>query len=211
MKHLPLIVARNSLFSLLGQITVKALAVIFAIFVVRRLGDAGYGLYTTALAYVGMFAILSDLGLAPYIVREVAKDPNRTPALFANAVLLRLILSAGTLVVIVGSALVLKRSPELVLGTAIAACALFVYSVEGPMESLFIARERLDFLSLMNVLQQVGFVVLGTAALVGRLGFMGLLVASLCSLILATATGWRLLRRTGGAPWRPQPRLCLPC
>ncbi|MBC7227217.1 MAG: flippase [Thermoflexales bacterium] len=209
MKHLPLTIARNSLFSLLGQITVKALSVVFAIFVVRRLGDTGYGLYTTALAYVGMFAILSDLGLAPYMVREVAKDSERTPALFANAVLLRLMLSAGTLVVIVGSALALKRSPELVLGTALAACTLFIYAVEGPMESLFIARERLDFLSLMNVTQQMGFVVLGTMALVGGLGFVGLLVASLGSLMLATAIGWRLLQRTGGAPWRPQPRLWL--
>ncbi len=207
MKRLPLTVARNSLFSLLGQITVKVLSVVFAIVVVRRLGDAGYGLYATALAYVGMFAILSDLGLAPYMVREVAKNPDRTLALFANAVLLRLVLSAGTLAVIVGSAIALKRSPELILGTAIAACTLFIYAVEGPMESLFIARERLDFLSLMNVLQQMGFVVLGTAALAGRLGFMGLLAASLGSLMLATAAGWRLLRRTGGAPWRPDPRL----
>lgn len=207
MKHLPIIVARNSFFSLLGQITVKALSVVFAIFVVRRLGDAGYGLYTTALAYVGMLAILSDLGLAPYMVREVAKNPDRTSALFANAVLLRLMLSAGTLVVIVGSALILRRSPELVLGTAIAACTLFIYAVAGPIESLFIARERLDFLSLMNVLQQMGFVVLGTVALVSGLGFTGLLVASLGSLMLATAAGWRLLRRTGGAQWRPNPRL----
>lgn len=207
MKHLPIIVARNSFFSLLGQITVKALSVVFAIFVVRRLGDTGYGLYTTALAYVGMLAILSDLGLAPYMVREVAKNPDRTSALFANAVLLRLMLSAGTLVVIVGSALILRRSPELVLGTAIAACTLFIYAVAGPIESLFIARERLDFLSLMNVLQQMGFVVLGTVALVSGLGFTGLLVASLGSLMLATAAGWRLLRRTGGAQWRPNPRL----
>ncbi len=191
----------------MGQIAVKVLSLIFSIFVVRRLGDASFGLYSAALAYVGVFAILSDLGLAPYMVREVAKDPDRTPALFANAILLRLMLSAGTLAVIVGSALVLKRSPELILGAAIAACTLFIYAVEGPMESLFIARERLDFLSLMNVFQQMGFVMLGTAALVGGLGFKGLLVASLVSLMLATAMGWQLLHRTGGAPWHPQPRL----
>ncbi|MDW8068907.1 MAG: flippase [Anaerolineae bacterium] len=209
MKRLSLTVVRNSLFSLLGQITVKALSVIFAIFVVRQLGDTGYGLYMTALAYVGVFAILSDLGLAPYMVREVAKNPDRTPIFFANVVLLRLVLSAGTLLVIVGSVLVLKRSPELTLGTAIAACTLFIYAFAGPMESLFIARERLDLLSLMNVLQQMGFVVLGTAALVGGLGFMGLLGASLGSLALMTVTGWRLLQRTGGTPWHPNPRLWL--
>jgi O-antigen/teichoic acid export membrane protein len=207
MKRISVVVARNSLFSLIGQVTVKALSVAFSILIVRRLGDASYGLYSTALAYVGIFAILSDLGLAPYIVREVAKRPERTSLLFANGVLLRLLLSAGTIAVIIGSALALKRSPELVLGAAIGGCGLFLYAVRGPIESLFIARERLDLLSVMNVLNQMGFVVLGTLALFGGLGFIGLLVVSLVSLGVSTVIGWRFLRRTGGVSWRPQPQL----
>ncbi len=207
MKRISAVVARNSLFSLTGQVTVKVLSVAFSIFIVRRLGDASYGLYATALAYVGIFAILSDLGLAPYIVREVAKRPERAPMLFANGVLLRLILSTGTLAVIVGSALALKRLPELVLGAAIGGCGLFLYAVRGPIESFLIARERLDLLSAMNVLNQMGFVVLGTLVLFGGLGFIGLLVVSLVSLGISTAIGWRFLRSTSGVSWHPQPQL----
>jgi O-antigen/teichoic acid export membrane protein len=49
------IVAKNSLFSLLGQVSIKALSFCFSVFVVRRLGSEDYGQYSTALAYVLIF------------------------------------------------------------------------------------------------------------------------------------------------------------
>ncbi len=148
--------ARKARDRLMGQESVRLLGVVFNRVRSSTYGHLyGYGYYSKnrkphhrrkKRPYLTLAEAADRLGVSK--VREVAKNPSRSSALFANVVLMRLMLSAGTLVVIVGSAWVLKRSPELILGTAIAACTLFIYAVAGPLESLFIARERLDFLSL---------------------------------------------------------------
>lgn len=207
MKPLSTIIVKNSIFSLLGQVAIKVLSFSFSIFVVRRLGDASFGKYSTALAYVGVYAIFSDLGLAPYMVREVAKDNEKSSFMFFNVAALRLILSAGTLAVIIGSAVLLNRSPDLILGAAVAGFGLFLYAIEGPLESLFQAKERLDYLSVVNVLNQLTFVGLGTFVLVRGYGFVSLLVASLCSLSVATVVGLVIFaRRLGGLHWQFNPQ-----
>lgn len=203
MRRVSVAVLKNSTFNLVGQALVKALSLLFSVLVVRRLGDASYGEYSTALAYVGVFAILSDVGLAPYMVREIARERRRVDQLFSNVVVLRLLLSAFTVLIIVCSALVLRRSPVLVLGIGIASLSLFIYALEGPIESLLIARERLDYLSYMNVSTQLAFVTLGAVALLSGCGFIGLLVASLLGLLITTAIGYfAFVRRLGGVHWR---------
>lgn len=211
MRQLSAIVVKNSVFSLLGQVLIKVLSFCFSVFVVRRLGDASFGKYSTALAYVGVYAIFSDLGLAPYMVREVAKDNDEASFMFFNVAALRLILSACTFALIIGSAILLKRSPGLILGAAVASGGLFLYAIEGPLESLLMAKERLDYLSAVNVLNQLAFVALGTFVLVGGYGFVGLLAASLCSLSAATVVGLVILyRRLGGLHWQLDPARWLP-
>ncbi|MFW6116426.1 MAG: oligosaccharide flippase family protein, partial [bacterium] len=66
-------VARNTAFMLGGQFVIKVLAFIFNVYVVRRLGSAHYGRYSTAIAYVAIFAVFTDLGTSTLSVREMAE------------------------------------------------------------------------------------------------------------------------------------------
>jgi len=205
-------VVKNSMFSLMGQIAIRALSFCFSVFVVRRLGGESYGQYATVLAYVSIFAIFSDLGLAAYALREIAKDPQKTSSFFSNVVALRLILSFLAVAMATGSAILSGRSPELVLGIFVASCGLFLYAVQGPLDMLLMAKERLDYSATFSVVHQLVFVSLGTIVLIRGDGVIGLIIASLCGVLAMASLSFVVIRRhLGGLRWQIDPStwLCL--
>lgn len=207
-KSLSAIVVKNSVFSLLGSWAIKILSFCFSVFVVRRLGGESYGQYSTVLAYVGIFAIFSDLGLAPYGVREIAKDKEKTSSMFSNIVALRLILSCLAVAMTTSSAILSGRSPDLVLGIFVASCSLFLYAVQGPLDMLLMAKERLDYSATFSVVNQLVFVGLGTIVLLKGYGVIGLIVASLCGVgAMASLSFVVIQRHLGGLRWQVDPSM----
>jgi O-antigen/teichoic acid export membrane protein len=205
-RQLSAVVVKNSVFSLLGSWVIKILSFCFSVFVVRRLGGESYGQYTTVLAYVGIFAIFSDLGLAPYGLREIAKDNEKTSSIFSNVVALRLILSFPAVAMTTGSAILSGRSPDLVLGIFVASCSLFLYAVQGPLDMLLMAKERLDYSATFSVVNQLVFVGLGTIVLIKGYGVIGLIVASLCGVLAMASLSFVVIRhRLGGLQWQVEP------
>ncbi len=190
-------VLRNTLFGLGGRVIVKALAFAFSIWVVRRLGQEAFGQYATALAYVTAFAVLSDWGLAPYLVRVVARDRQRGEAMLVDAIALRLLLAIGTIGLILGMAWWNGQPPALLGGIALASLTLILYAVQGPMEAALQGIRRLDLVSAVGVLQQLLFVGLGTAVLLLGWGFYGLIGASLAGLAAALALTGGMARSLG--------------
>ncbi|MEM6647450.1 MAG: flippase [Bacteroidota bacterium] len=86
---------------------IKPLWMLFLVSLVPSvLGDAGYGIFNTALALVALTIAFSDWGMAQYTLREVARRPTRSSRFFSNLILLRLALLvlayAVTMLVAVG-------------------------------------------------------------------------------------------------------------
>jgi len=173
------IVARNSAFVMGTQVFMKALAFLFNVYVVRRLGDEHFGQYAAVMAFIAIFAIFSDLGLAPYMLREIARDRKNVHWLLPNVVVIRLLLSGLVVAVATSVAYFTGREHDMVLGIFVAACGLFLYAFQGPLDAVLMAWERLDYSASFSLINQVVFWGLGTLFLVRGGGFVGLLVASL--------------------------------
>ena len=173
------VIVRNSAFVMGAQVAMRVVSFLFQVYVVRTLGATDYGKFSTVLAYLGIFAIFSDFGLAPYMVREIARKWEHARALVPNIMAIRVMLSVLVLIVATASAQLLGYPSDIVLGVFIAGCGLFIYAFQGPLDAVLTARERLDVSSLLMMLNQLIFVVLGTFALLSGVGFIGLLIATL--------------------------------
>ena len=192
---LPAIVLRNSFFGMGAQALIKVLSVLFSILVVRRLGDVGYGKYSFILAYVGIFAIFSQLGMGPYTVREIAKDRANTHFLFWNTLPLRLILSAITVIVATITAHLLGYSPAIVTGVFVASLGLLLQAIQSPFNAIMVGSERLDYQATVQVAKQLVFVCLGAILLFQGRRYMGLLVASLGGVAVMTLLSALIITR----------------
>ena len=187
--------ARNSAFVLGSQALLKILAFLFNVYVVRRLGDVYFGRYSAVMAYVAMFAIFTDWGMSPYIVREMAKDRTQTCWLLPNVVAIRTVLSLIIAIIAPLSAIWLGKEGDMVLGITIASAGLVVYAFQGPLNNALTARERLDYTSSFTLVNQLVFWALGTLLLVKGLGYIGLIIASLAGVaVMALFSGWTLVK-----------------
>lgn len=208
------VIARNSAFVMAAQAGLKVLAFLFQVFVVRSLGGVEYGKFATVLAYLSVFAIFSDIGLGPYMVREIARDGDRAHSLLPNAMAIRAMLSVLVIIVATGSAVLAGYSADIVTGIFIAGLGLFLYAVQGPLDALVIARERLDLSAIMTLINQVIFMTVGGIMLYAGVGFTGLILATLLGVGVWGAALWWLARRELGLrparidirAWRP---LCI--
>ena len=201
------VVARNTAFMLSGQILLKILALAFNVYVVRRLGDAHFGRYSAALAYVAIFAMFTDLGTSSLSVREMARKEENITWMVPDIMALRAVLSLAAIAVITLSAWLLNKTPDMVLGIFIASCGLLLYAFQGPLDCVMIARERLDFSSVFGLLNQTVFIVLGTALLLAGVGYVGLLLASLGGVFVMGLASAYVVKRVLRLHFeRPNPR-----
>ena len=201
-------VVRNSALGMTAQLAIKLLSFGFSVLIVRSLGAESFGQYTAVLAFVAIFAIISDLGLSPYAVREVARQRDMPDALeqanqlYGNILILRLALALLAAVMVIASAWLSGRPPVMIGAIALAALGLFLYSVHGASDALLGGFERLDLSAGARVLNQLVFVLVGAAALWFGAGYYGLIVANLLGIALMMAACWRAVRSLGVRPRR---------
>ena len=192
------VIARNASFVLGAQVVLKVLALLFNVYVVRQLGAVHFGQYSAVMAYVAIFGIFTDFGMAPYAVREMAEDHRRTSWLLPSVVVIRMLLSLPVICLAPLSAYWLGKGPDMVLGILIASIGQLVYAVQGPLDNALTARERLEYVAAFSLVNQLAFWGLGVFLLVSGVGFISLIVASLVGVgITALLSGWVLFRKLG--------------
>lgn len=169
-------VARNTIIQFAGKVLGTGFGLLTTAIILRYLHPAGYGHYTTVMAYLGFFSVVADLGLYLIVIRDLNK-PGADPAFVIGNLLGLRWVSAG---VILGAGALLvwllpytgAEKTAIAIGTlsfvAVAATQLFV--------GLFQSRLAMGFVAAAELL---GRMVLlgGTVAVVHYHGTLNALLA----------------------------------
>lgn len=99
-------VGRNTIIQFVGKIISTLLGLVTVAMIQRYLEPAGFGAYTTVMAYLGFFSVLADLGLYLLLVRELAKPDADADYVAGNLLGLRwvsvaIILGLGTILIFI--------------------------------------------------------------------------------------------------------------
>ena len=199
---------KNALSVTLGNSALRVLNFAFGVFVVRHLGDDRFGQYAIVLAFVGLFHIFAELGMSQYVMREIARDRSRAPALFWNLVVLRLALAIMGVVGITWGAAAAGYAPELVLGVFVYTLGFLLSAFEAPLHIVLSAWERLDYVAGLRVVGQLIFMIFGAIFLFSGLGFIWLIVAAHLGILPQIAGAvWIIKRqRLTALPFQLDPR-----
>jgi O-antigen/teichoic acid export membrane protein len=90
-------VARNTAFLAVSDVVSKLMMFAFHMIAARHLGVAGFGVLNTALAFVSMWVVLTDLGLGVFTAREIARDRSALGRYVPNVLSIKLIASIVTI------------------------------------------------------------------------------------------------------------------
>src|SRR5687767_2310190 len=97
----PARLARNTLFSAIGEGS-NLLLFVLQFMAMRWLGPSGFGVFSAALAFVGLFRILPDFGMSYASTLDISRDRTLASRLVGNLLGLQVLLSALTLLLCLG-------------------------------------------------------------------------------------------------------------
>jgi len=123
----------------------------------RYLGAELFGVLSLALAFSGMFGIISDLGLSTLTTREVARDKSLVNKYVGNITGIRVFLAILTFGLIVGSAMLLGYAPQTVYVISIVAISLVFTTLSSMYNSVFQAFEKIKYQSVWLILNSALF------------------------------------------------------
>lgn len=78
---------------MVGNLLFRLISLVVVIYLARYLGVEEFGKYNFVFAYLAFFGIITDLGLADILVREMSRDVKSIPKMIGNAHVIKLILS----------------------------------------------------------------------------------------------------------------------
>lgn len=166
----------------------KLFKFILFIYIAKILGVTGFGQFTFILAFVGLFAIFSDLGLSQIVTREFAKEKKKEED-FSAIFLLKIILSSLVffLVLIVSLFINIDQQTQRIIWI-LSGCIL-VGNFSEIVYAFFRARQKMEYEFLAKTVDSVtvlsaGFFILFYFPSIENLSY-GYLFASVFSLIFS--------------------------
>ena len=160
-------ILRNSVFIFLAKVIDLLAAIAGFVLVARILGVTGLGRYSFVIAYVSVFGLVVNLGIDHIIIREIARERKRLPAIIGAAVRLKLILLSFAAPLLAGGLLIYSKDQEIgwsILLLFIAMCGLReLFTVVS--QAVFLGCERLEYRTITTFV----FQLMRTAGIAGVL------------------------------------------
>jgi O-antigen/teichoic acid export membrane protein len=208
--------ARDVVVQLGARIANLALGVVVTALVVRTLGDAGYGEWSSILVSLELVGYFMQFGMASVALREAAADPRRANEWIGALMLLRLLAMAPVLAVALVVLLLIQDNQQMLVAGLILLVGM-PFGGTGGMQLVFQLRVDNTIPMLVLTLKSVlwGAAVLGIFLVGGGLVAMAIAMVvtnGIGALVLAIAalriTGRRL--RPSRAQLRQLVRIGLP-
>ncbi|WP_297518275.1 flippase, partial [Thermococcus sp.] len=146
-------IAKNMTVLFLARIVSMLFGFFYLMYTARYLGPANYGILAFALALNGIFGVITNFGLDPLTVREVARNKSLARKYLTNGLVLKLLFGALTFLIVL-TVVVLLGYPEI---TRKVVYIITLSTIVGGLNSLFNdiyqAFERMEFMSIGQILQ----------------------------------------------------------
>jgi Membrane protein involved in the export of O-antigen and teichoic acid len=146
---------KNTSVLMVSQIIGYVLAFFYSIYSARYLGVEGFGVLSAALAFAGIFSILTDLGLSNLTVREVARDHKMARKYLSNAMALKILLSILTFILIAVLGYLSGYPQEKSYVLYFITLSLILNSFGGIFNAIFQAYEKMEYQSITQILNNV--------------------------------------------------------
>lgn len=172
-------IGKNFSFLVLGEIISKLLLFFFIIYATRKLGDVDFGKLSFALAFAGIFVILSDFGLNYVVIREITREKSKARKIVSTASFIELVFMAATFCLVLIIISVTSKGTDQIVVVAVITSALLINQLSQLYRNVFQAFEKMEYESLMGVVSTIVLVSIGFFILHNSMGLRTLVFAYL--------------------------------
>lgn len=170
-------IARNAFHLVLGQIGTTALAVMLSAALGRWLGAADFGLFFLVTSMATFAFVVVDWGQSQYVIREVARLPDRAGDLLATTLALRVAGTALMALFTAGTAFLLGYDLRTCLLAALLMGTMLPFFLAQAYGLVFRGLERMDLDALVSVVNKVLVLAITVTALLSGGGLLGAILS----------------------------------
>ena len=180
-------IARNAFHLVLGQVTTTALAIFFSAALGRSLGARDFGLYFLISSFSTFAYVVVDWGMQYYVIREVARTPERAGEVLGTVLVLRTVCS---LLILLPAALMVlalgydARTSWFSVAYLVVSLPFFLAQGFG---LVFRGRDRMGLDSAISVVNKAAVLALALGALALGTGLTGVVASQMIAGIIAIA------------------------
>lgn len=120
----------------------------------RHLGVNDFGKYAFVVAFAAIFKVMSGMGVPVIVVREIARDKDRSQQIYASAFLLHVFFSLITLTVMIVSINLISSSGVIKTATALCAIAVVLELFSRLFSAVFQAYEKMEYDAYQTIFAQ---------------------------------------------------------
>ncbi|MFA6296306.1 MAG: flippase [Patescibacteria group bacterium] len=157
----------DTMFALSANTIFKVLNAIIVIVLANYLGPDKYGIYSTAIAFIGIFLVFSDMGLRMLLIQEGSKDIKKAPVYFGNAIIFQSILTVLVIPILFITSKLFGYSHITVILILVLGPALFLIEQSRVSWAVLRLKNINNSVSISEVLQ--GFASLGAIFFITKL------------------------------------------
>jgi len=184
----------NAAYLAAANLGARVFTLLLAIYTLRKL-DTLYGDYVVIISFVGLFAVVTDLGLSTVTVRDVVQDRSLEARYLSNALVLRLAFTVLDIALIAALGQVFIRA-DLRLALDVYAVSLIPSTVSGTLQLAFQITERQTYSAALSIATTAARVALSLAVLYTGHHVLALtLVYTAVTATSALATVWLVYTR----------------
>jgi O-antigen/teichoic acid export membrane protein len=184
-KNIVLLVASTTI----SKLSAMAVAVVMA----RLLGVEHFGLYAFALALANLLSLLPNFGFDPLVSRDVAKDSSLAGQFLGDIVVLKVALSAVTLLIVAAIIALTSFDPTRQTVIALAVGIMLVESFLNFFSSFYRAYQVLEYEAVVQIALALFHTAVGLLVLYLGYGLIPFLLWRLIGFVGGTAIAYHLL------------------
>jgi O-antigen/teichoic acid export membrane protein/glycosyltransferase involved in cell wall biosynthesis len=193
--------AANTVVQIGGNVLGAAISFFTFVAMTRGLGPDSYGDYVAATSFLFLPIVLSDLGLATTVLRDISARPVDTEAVMRRSVPLRAVLSAVAVAVMVLLGLIIPFDEQTKLAILIWSVGAWATLMNVAVLPVLQAQLKMHWAVSANVVGRTVALALTLGALAADLGFSGVVWAQVIGVVVTFFFDLAVVRRL--VPLRP--------
>lgn len=144
-----------------AQVLTSLMAFVLLLYLARILGEADFGIYNFAMSITTLFVVITDLGVNQFLVREIAREKDRSSEYVNSAVTLKIPLSIMTFIGIVMFSWIFGYNTKFNILLYLLGLYNILLTVSSTYLSLFQAWEKMEYVAAFQIIEKVIVVSLG--------------------------------------------------
>jgi O-antigen/teichoic acid export membrane protein len=183
---------RNIFYKFLSEST-RILPALLFIYVARKLGDENFGKLSFAYSFTGICIIVADFGLNTILIRNVSRQKELTREYVGNIFVLKMVLSAISILVMGLFVLFAGYSSEVITLVIVFGGVMFFKTMVDFFCAVFNAYERMDREAFLKGTSQILLFLSGIVILALGFGLFGLSNVFLIVYLVSSVVGFYMV------------------